>query len=70
VLDAMRGRGSSTGAVPAQLIDGGLASLPTPLSDEQAAAVRAIAASGSAVDVVEALAGTGNHGGGGAGRGL
>jgi conjugative relaxase-like TrwC/TraI family protein len=59
VVDAMRGRGSGTGVVPAQLVDSALASLPTPLSDEQAAVVRAIATSGNAVDVVEALAGTG-----------
>jgi AAA domain/TrwC relaxase len=59
VVDAMRGRGSGTGAVPAGVVDGALASLPTPLSDEQAAVVRAIAASGHAIEVVEALAGTG-----------
>ncbi len=47
------------GSPSAQVIDGALASLPTPLSDEQAAVVRAIATSGNAVDVVEALAGTG-----------
>jgi signal recognition particle GTPase len=59
VFEAVRGQGSSTGAVSAQIVDGALASLPTPLSDEQAAVVREIATSGNAVDVVEALAGTG-----------
>jgi conjugative relaxase-like TrwC/TraI family protein len=59
VVDAMRGQGSGTGAVSGPLVDGALASLPTPLSDEQAAVVRAIATSGNSVDVVEALAGTG-----------
>ena len=41
------------------LVDQALAALPMRLSDEQVAAVRAIAASGSTVEVVEALAGTG-----------
>jgi conjugative relaxase-like TrwC/TraI family protein len=59
VVDAMCGRGSGTGGVPAKVVDGALASLPTRLSDEQAAVVCAIATSGNAVDVVEALAGTG-----------
>jgi conjugative relaxase-like TrwC/TraI family protein len=59
VVDALRGRGSGTGAVRAKVVDGALAELPTRLSDEQAAVVRAIATSGDAVDVVEALAGTG-----------
>src|SRR5215212_74559 len=40
VLDAMRSQGSGTGAVPAKVIENALASLPTRLSDEQAAAVR------------------------------
>jgi conjugative relaxase-like TrwC/TraI family protein len=59
VADAMRGQGSGTGAIPARVVDGALATLPTRLSDEQADTVRAIATSGNAVDVVEALAGTG-----------
>jgi len=59
VFDAVRGRGSSTGAVPVEIVDGAVASLPTELSDEQAAVVREIATSGTAIDVVEALAGTG-----------
>jgi len=59
VDDAMRGRGSGTGGIPAKVVDGALASLPTRMSDAQAAVVRAIATSGNAVDVVEALAGTG-----------
>ncbi len=61
VVDAMRGQGSGTGAVPAKVVDGALGSLPTRLSDEQAAVVRAIATGGNAVDVVEALAGTGKN---------
>ena len=56
---AMRGQASGTGAVSAKVVDGALGSLPTRLSDEQAAVVRAIATSGDAVEVVEALAGTG-----------
>jgi conjugative relaxase-like TrwC/TraI family protein len=59
VVDAMRGQGSGIGAVPANVVDSALDPLPTRLSDEQAAVVRAIATSGNAVDVVEALAGTG-----------
>src|SRR4051794_1589609 len=55
----MCGRGSGTRAVRAQVVDSALASLPTPLSDGQADIVRAITTSGNAVDVVEALAGTG-----------
>jgi ATP-dependent exoDNAse (exonuclease V) alpha subunit len=59
VADAMRGRRSGTGTVSDESVDRSLTALATPLSDEQRAAVRAIATSGNAVDVVEALAGTG-----------
>jgi conjugative relaxase-like TrwC/TraI family protein len=59
VANAMRGRGSGMGAIPARVVDDTLAALPSRLSDGQAATVRAIATSGNAVDVVEALAGTG-----------
>jgi hypothetical protein len=45
--------------VDRDLVDHVLTALPMRLSDEQVAAVRAVAASGSTVDVVEALAGTG-----------
>ena len=59
VADAMRGRRSGTGTVSDESVDRSLTALAKPLSDEQRAAVRAIATSGNAVDVVEALAGTG-----------
>jgi conjugative relaxase-like TrwC/TraI family protein len=59
VADAIRGRGSGVGVVDGELVDRRLAALPVRLSAEQAAAVRDIATRGNAVDVVEALAGTG-----------
>ncbi|MBW3603253.1 MAG: relaxase domain-containing protein, partial [Actinobacteria bacterium] len=51
--------GERTGVVDAAVLERALASADRPLSDQQAAAVRAIATSGNGVDVVEALAGTG-----------
>jgi AAA domain-containing protein len=45
--------------VERDLVNHVLAALPVRLSDEQVAAVRAIATSGSGIEVVEALAGTG-----------
>jgi conjugative relaxase-like TrwC/TraI family protein len=59
VTDAVRGQRTGTGTVEGGIVDRALAALPARLSDEQVAAVRAIATSGNAVDVVETLAGTG-----------
>jgi conjugative relaxase-like TrwC/TraI family protein len=59
VSDAVAGQRTGTAVVEHKLVDQALSALPMRLSDEQAAAVRAIVTSGSTVDVVEALAGTG-----------
>jgi conjugative relaxase-like TrwC/TraI family protein len=59
VADAVAGQRTGTAVVEHELVDQALTELPMRLSDEQVAAVRAIAASGSTVEVVEALAGTG-----------
>jgi conjugative relaxase-like TrwC/TraI family protein len=59
VSDAVRGQRTGTAMVERDLVNQALAALPMWLSDEQVAAVRAIATSGSTVEVVEALAGTG-----------
>ena len=59
VVEAVRGRSSGAGVVDEGVIELALGALRVPLSDEQARAVRSIATSGNAVDVVEALAGTG-----------
>jgi conjugative relaxase-like TrwC/TraI family protein len=59
VSDAVRGQRTGIALVERDLAHQALARLPTRLNDEQVAAVRAIAASGNTVDVVEALAGTG-----------
>jgi AAA domain len=59
VADATRGYRSGAGVVDGELVGLSLAALPMRLSAEQAAVVRAIVTSGNAVDVVEALAGTG-----------
>ncbi len=59
VSDAVHGQGTGMAVVKRDLANQALAGLPMRLNDEQVAAVRAIAASGNTVDVVEALAGTG-----------
>jgi conjugative relaxase-like TrwC/TraI family protein len=59
VADAVRGQRTGTAVVECNVVNQALAALPARLSDEQIAAVRAIASSGNAVEVVEALAGTG-----------
>ncbi|MEY2513134.1 MAG: hypothetical protein QOJ89_492 [bacterium] len=51
--------GEGTAIVPADVLEHALGASDRPLSDQQAAAVRAVATSGNGVDVVEALAGTG-----------
>jgi conjugative relaxase-like TrwC/TraI family protein len=59
VTDAARGRRTGAAVVEGELVHEALSALPMRLSDEQVAAVHAIASSGSTLDVVEALAGTG-----------
>jgi ATP-dependent exoDNAse (exonuclease V) alpha subunit len=59
VADAIGGQRTGTAVVERDLINQALAALPMRLSEEQVAAARAIATSGSTVDVVEALARTG-----------
>jgi conjugative relaxase-like TrwC/TraI family protein len=59
LADAVRGKRTGTAVVERNLVNQALAAVPARLSDEQVAAVHAIAASGNALEVVEALAGTG-----------
>ena len=59
VAGAVRDQHTGTAMVERELVDQALMALPVPLSDEQIAAVHAIATSGNSIDVVEALAGTG-----------
>jgi conjugative relaxase-like TrwC/TraI family protein len=56
---ADRGRGQHAGVLDPGHVERTLSRLERPLTDEQAAAVTAIAESGNRIDTVEALAGTG-----------
>ena len=60
LISAAIGRvGEGPAIVPAQELERALAATDRPLTEQQAAAVRAVTTSGNGVDVIEALAGTG-----------